>query len=101
YGFDKAGNRTLAQVDTALSKEVPNSLNQLVSRSGAGPMVFEGDVDKPSTVTIGGNPATVDANNHFRGTAVVSPGQQNVEIKATDGNGTTTTRHAQVNVTTG
>jgi YD repeat-containing protein len=101
YVYDKAGNRTLEQVDKAVAKGTFNSSNQLVSRTGAGPMVFEGCVNEPSTVTVGGNPATVDANQRFRGTATVTLGQQSVEIKATDLNGNVTTNHVQVTVAAG
>jgi RHS repeat-associated protein len=108
--YDKAGNRTLEQVNTtgsAVAAAVHNSVNQVVSRNGGGAMVFEGTVSKPSKVIVGGTNgaggvrAVLDAANTFRATVPVSIGAQSVEIQATDANGNVTTKHAQVTVTAG
>ena len=108
YGYDRAGNRLIEQVTDAVAGTGPkssgsgyNGVNHLTARSGAGPTLFEGTVNKLSTVTVGGQPAVIDSNNRFRATVNVSPGSQNVEIKATDVAGRTTTRRAQVTIPTG
>jgi len=95
YGYDRAGNRTMEQIDAAVASATCNNLNELTGRTGAGPMSFEGTVDKPAVVTVGGNLASIDANRHFKATANVSPGQP-VEIKATDDSGNVATKQVTV-----
>ena len=110
YAYDKAGNRTLEQVNTTVSAvagAVHNNVNQVTARNGGGAMVFEGTVSKPSRVTVGGTngvggqAAVLAADNSFRAALNVSPGPQSIEIRAVDANGNVTTNHAQVTVTAG
>ena len=101
YRYDLAGNRTLEQIDNAVSSATYNSVNQLTARTGAGPMVFEGTVNKDATVTVGGIAATVNAQNRFTAQVYVQPGQQNIEITARDTQGRQTAGHAQVTVEAG
>lgn len=101
YRYDGAGNRTLEQIDNSVSSATHNNLNQLVSRTGAGPMLFEGTVNKDAAVTVGGLTATVDAQNRFSAQLYLQPGQQSVEITARDAQGHVTVRHAQLTVTAG
>ena len=59
-------------------------------------MVFSGSLNKPATVTVGGNAATVDVNNNFRGTAAVTTGTNTVPVIATDAYSHVTTNRYQV-----
>ena len=64
-------------------------------------MIFSGTVSKYSTVTVGGNPASLDASNNFRGMASVSSGTNNVPIIAQDVDGNVSTNTYQVVVPPG
>ena len=101
YSYDAAGNRTAEQIDGAVTSASYNNLNQLTGQSAGGKMVFSGTVNEYSTVTVGGNPASLDANNNFRGTATVSTGTNNVPIIATDVDGNSKTNTYQVVVPPG
>jgi len=103
WDYDKAGNRTKEQVGTVLSGANYNNLNQLTSRNGTGALTVAGIVSEPAIVTVGGNNASVDANNHFRATVTASPGPTSIPITTVDksGNSNTSTYHANVTVTAG
>ena len=101
YRYDLAGNRTLEQIDNAVSSATYNNVNQLTARAGAGPMVFEGTVNKDASVTVGGISATVDGQNRFSAQVYVQPGQQSIEITARDTQSRTTAGHAQITVEAG
>lgn len=59
YTYDPAGNRTAEQIDDALTTSTYNNMNQLVSQAPGGLLRFEGTLNEPATVTIGGKPAMV------------------------------------------
>ena len=60
-------------------------------------MVFSGSLNKASTVTVGGNLASLDSTQtNFRGNASVTQGTNNVPIVATNLNGYATTNTFQV-----
>jgi YD repeat-containing protein len=87
FSYDPAGNRTSLQLDSQLSNETFNSLNQLVAQTGAnGSLHFTGTVNKPSTVTVGGQIAQVDADGNFDALVPVIPGVNQVTVTATDVN---------------
>jgi RHS repeat-associated protein len=96
YLYDAAGNRTGEQVDGSVTGASYNNLNQLTGHSAGGQMVFSGSLSKPATVTVGGNAATVDVNNNFRGTASVTTGTNTVPVIATDAYSHVTTNNYQV-----
>jgi RHS repeat-associated protein len=98
YDYDSSGNRTSEQIDNLVAIEAPNNLNQLVQRTAGGHLKVSGTLTEPSSVTVNGQPARVDANNRFEGSAAVGSGSNQFEIAATDGNGNTATRRYQVNV---
>lgn len=56
YDYDDAGNRITEQTGVSLNQSEFNELNQLMSRSGGGDMIFEGTASEPAVVTIGGRP---------------------------------------------
>jgi hypothetical protein len=92
YGYDLAGNRTGEQIGTgtngpvALSQSSYNNVNQMTSRTGgSGLMQFAGVINKPATVTVGGNAAPVNqATTNFAGYASVALGTNVVPVIATD-----------------
>ena len=59
-------------------------------------MVVAGTLNEPGTVTISGVPATVDANNNFRGTVPTTSGTNTFTIVAKDASGNTTTQQYEV-----
>lgn len=101
YGYDTAGNRTQEQIDSRVTSSSYNNLSQLTGQSPAGEMEFSGTINEPSTVTLGGRPAGVDASNNWRGKAPVAVGNNSIPLVATDVNGNTTTKNINVNVAGG
>ena len=99
YGYDLAGNRTAAQNDDAVVAATYNNMNQLVSQAAGGALTFKGTVSEPATVTVGGRPATVTADNHFTGAAVVPGGTGQVAVAARDMAGNVRTNTYQVSET--
>ena len=97
YRYDRAGNRTTAQNGSTLTSYTANNLNQLTTSGGGGKMRFAGTVSEPATVTVGGNPANVSANNKYEGYANVTAGQSNtVSIVATDKEGNVTAKTVNI-----
>jgi RHS repeat-associated protein len=101
WTYDAAGNRTAAQQDDTVQASSFDSLNRLTARQAGGPLVFEGTVNEPATVTIDGQPASVDPANAFRGTGQTASGTTTVTITARDGAGNTATQAYEVDVTGG
>jgi RHS repeat-associated protein len=101
YDYDPAGNRTNTQVGSTITTSVANNLNQITSQSSGDKMHFRGTVNEPATVTVGGNPATVDAAGNFDGNINVNVGTNTVAVVATDPSGNTRTNNYQVNVPSG
>jgi RHS repeat-associated protein len=99
YRYDAAGNRTNETIDTIVSQDTHNNLNQLVSRqSGTGILPIRGQADESvSSVTVNGSAAVVRGQS-FEGSASVTPGTNTVTVAATDLNGNTTTRQYQVTI---
>jgi RHS repeat-associated protein len=98
YAYDPAGNRTVEQIDDAITLTGHDRLNRLITQVAGGPMIVAGAVNEPATVTVQGAPATVSAANDFRGTAPLTSGTNTVTIQATDAAGNTTTRQWTVDV---
>jgi RHS repeat-associated protein len=71
-------------------------MNQLTSQQAGGALVFKGTVSEPSTVTVGGKPATVTVDNRFEGQADVPEGTGQVDIVATDPSGNVRTSTYEV-----
>lgn len=96
YGYDAEGNRTAEQLDDAVTGATYNNLNELVSTQPGGALLFRGTVSEPSTVTVGGNPAQVEASGNFTGVAPVPTGTSSVVVKATDPSNNSRTNTYQV-----
>lgn len=101
YRYDKAGNRVTEQVNNTVTTSSHNNLNQLTGQSAGGWMRFEGTLSEPATVTVDGNPATVDGANAFVGYAEVSPGSNSIDIVATDASSNVKTNTYSVTVSGG
>jgi RHS repeat-associated protein len=107
YGYDLAGNRTGEQIGTgtngpvALSQSGYNNVNQMTNRvGGSGLLEFAGVINKPATVTVGGNAAMVNqATTNFAGYATVALGTNVVPVIATDFSGNSKTNKYQLVVT--
>jgi RHS repeat-associated protein len=85
YAYDSAANRTAEQIDDAVRSWTYNNMNHLATEAAGGALIFKGTVNEPATVTVGGKPATVTADNRFTGAAVVAPsGATDVQVTATD-----------------
>ena len=96
YAYDSAGNRTAEQIDDAVMGATHNIMNQLVSQQAGGALVFKGTVSEPASVTVGGKPASVTADNRFEGQAVVPSGTGQVVVAATDASGNLRTNTYEV-----
>ena len=96
YAYDAAGNRTAEQLDDAVMGAIYNGRNQVVSRQAGGILLLKGSVNEPATVTVGGKPAQVAADNSFAGQATVPSGAGQVVVAATDSSGNTRTNTYQV-----
>jgi RHS repeat-associated protein len=100
YDYDGSGNRTVEAIDSLVTGDTLNNLNQLTTRQGGtGVMPIRGTTNEPSTVTVNGSPAAVKADNSFEGKAAVTAGDNTVTVTATDANGNNTTNHYNVVVT--
>jgi RHS repeat-associated protein len=87
YAYDPAGNRTAEQIDDAVTGASYDGMNRLTSQQPGGALLFRGTVSEPATVTVGGKPATVTADNVFTGTTSVPSGTSQVVVQATDASG--------------
>jgi RHS repeat-associated protein len=96
YAYDPAGNRTVEQIDDAITLSAYDNLNRLTSQAPGGAMVIAGSLNEPGTVTISGVPAVLDANNNFRGTVPTTSGTNTFTIVAKDATGNTTTQTYEV-----
>ena len=98
YAYDPAGNRTVEQVDDAVTLSAYDNLNRLMTQAPGGPMVIAGMLNEPGTVTISGVPAVVDANNNFRGTVSTTTGTNTFTVVAKDATGNSTTQQYEVDL---
>ena len=73
-----------------------DAMNRMTSRSSGGPLYFAGTLTEAASVTIGGKPADVTADNKFSATAAVSSGTSSVLITARDYSGNLRTNTYQV-----
>jgi len=96
YAYDPAGNRTVEQIDDAVMGATHDNMNRLLSQQPGGSLAFRGTVNEPSTVTIQGQPAAVDAGNQFTGSAPAPQGTSNVVVAATDPTGNVRTNTYQI-----
>jgi RHS repeat-associated protein len=101
YNYDGVGNRTVEAIDTLVTGETSNNLNQLTAQqSGAGVLPIRGITNEPaSSVNVNGTPAVVKTDNTFEGKANVVAGDNTVTVAATDVNGNTATNNYNVSVT--
>jgi RHS repeat-associated protein len=98
YAYDPAGNRTVEQIDDAVTLSAYDNLNRLTTQAPGGPLVIAGTLNEPGTVTISGKPAVVDASNNFRGTVPTTAGTNTFTIVAKDSTGNALTRQYEVEV---
>jgi len=69
YDYDAAGNRTVEAIDSLVTGDTLNNLNQLKTRQGGtGIMPIRGTTNEASTVTVNGAPAKTNSDNSFEGT---------------------------------
>jgi RHS repeat-associated protein len=101
YDYDAGGNRYTNQEGSTITSAGFNNLNQLTGQSGGGKMHFRGAVNEPSSVTVAGNIASVDAAGNFDGVADVAAGNNTVAVIATDTNNNVKTNNYQVTVSAG
>jgi len=101
YRYDKAGNRTSEQIDSGVTAASVNNANQVTALSPSGLIRFAGTLSEPSTVTVNGVAASVDANNAFAADVPLAPGTQTVAVVATDTSNNKTTKNYQVVVSNG
>ncbi len=103
YGYDGVGNRTTAQVGSAVQRSAYNEKNQLLASAGGGSMVWRGTLSEPGNVIftsalVNGQPARMLGGNTFETTLEMLQGTNTVTLQATDTSGNITTRNYQVDV---
>jgi RHS repeat-associated protein len=96
YNFDNACNRISSQLDSSVTKETSNNLNQLTSTSAGGATRFQGTISQPGTVTVNGTPAQQSTSTNFVANPVLSSGTNTVTVVATNGNNVAQTNSYQV-----
>jgi RHS repeat-associated protein len=85
YSYDPAGNRTSETIDSAVTQDVHNNINQLTQRTSGGAIPFGGSSDVPlSSVTVNENPAVISGGTNFTGLANVVSGSNTVTVVAKD-----------------
>lgn len=84
YTYDAAGNRRSEQIDSAVSTETPNTLNQLLSQTGGGSVRIEGFINETGSVSIAGVPARMVSPTNFIGAYNVVSSNMTIPITATD-----------------
>jgi RHS repeat-associated protein len=100
YDYDGAGSRTLEAIDSLVTGDTLNNLNQLTSRQGGmGVLPIRGITNEPTSVTVNGQPATTRSDGSFEGKVAVSAGDNTVTVVATDVDGNTATNRYNVAVT--
>jgi len=57
YSYDKSGNRTGEQIDTAAVGANHNNLNQMTNQVTNGLVLFSGNISKAGVVGVAGNTA--------------------------------------------
>jgi RHS repeat-associated protein len=102
YGYDLAGNRTLAQSGLVPANATYNNLNGLgsIQTGGTGQMLVQGTVNKPVTgVTVNGMTAGVSPSEIFHAQIPVQTGVNTIAVTGTDAsNNQPTTKSYQVTV---
>ena len=104
YAYDLAGNRTSETIDSAVTRDSHNIINQLTQRASGGAIPFGGTSDVPlSSVIVNGNPAVISGGTNFTGLASVVNGSNTVTVEAKDQSNPTnvTTNHYAVSATSG
>jgi RHS repeat-associated protein len=99
YGYDSAGNRTVAAADASVTATTHNNRNKITGQVVGGALPVAGLLNEPGTVAINAAPVPVSSDNRFAGTAPVSGGTQTFTVSATDANGNTRSNTYQVPVT--
>lgn len=99
YDYDGAGNRTVEAIDSLVTGDTLNNLNQLKTRQGGtGVLPIRGATSEPASVTMNGQPAITRGDNSFEGKVPVTAGDNTVTVVATDVNNNTTTNQYNVAV---
>jgi hypothetical protein len=84
-------------IDSLVTGDTLNNLNQLTSRQGGtGVLPIRGITDEPASVTVNGQPAITRSDNSFEGKAPVTAGDNTVTVVATDVNGNAATNRYNV-----
>ncbi len=99
WGYDDAGNRVSEQTDSAVGGSSFNALNQLSGQQGGGQITLRGQIDKPGTVTVNGQPANTKGDGTFTSKVQVAPGNNTVTVAAADLNGNSVTHNYQISTT--
>ncbi len=96
YAYDRAGNRTVEQIDDVPMGATYDNMNRLVSQQPSGALRLEGTVSKPATVTVGGKPFDVSGANRFTGSIPIVSGTTPFTVTAKDASGNTASQAFEV-----
>ena len=84
YSYDKSGNRTGEQIDTAAVGANHNNLNQMTNQVTNGLVLFSGNISKAGVVGVAGNTAGMTNGTNFGAYVVTKNGTNTMQITATD-----------------
>lgn len=84
FGYDRVGNRLVSQVNDVVRQSTYDAGGRLLATAGGGPLVVQGQLDEPGTVTVNGTPARMLAGNVFEATIASVTGPNTVAVEARD-----------------
>jgi RHS repeat-associated protein len=96
YTYDRAGNRTVEQIDDAVNGASYDNMNRLVAQHSSGALRLEGTVSETATVTVGGKSMAVSSTGEFSGSIPIVAGTTSFTVSATDPSGNSASRVFEV-----
>jgi len=87
YAYDGVANRTVEQIDDAVTSFTYDTMNRLMGEQPGGLLRVVGTVNEPAGVSVGGRQASVTPDNQFSGTVPVVQGANTFSVIAVDPSG--------------
>jgi len=84
YSYDAAANRKSTQVDDFVKKASFNNVNQITNSDAGGATKFQGTMNEPGRVTVGGQAAWMTGATNFAADVPLTAGTNTVAVVATD-----------------
>ena len=84
YSYDAAANRKSTQVDDSVKKASFNNVNQITNSDAGGATRFQGTLNEPGRVTVGGQAAWMTGATNFAADVPLIAGTNTLAVVATD-----------------